>query len=78
MLNTNQCLDKLAAMHINFILCGMLPAGHAPGRNISLISPSHQAGVEDVGPEDEDEGPVEEENIDGHVSLACKHGKSTS
>jgi hypothetical protein len=56
----------------------MLSVGHAPGRNISLILPSHQVGVEDVRPEDEDEGPVEEENIDGHVSLARKCGKSTS
>ena len=78
MLNTNQRLDKLAAMRSDFVSRSMLPAGHAPGRNISLISPSHQAGVEDVGLEDDDEGPVEEENVDGHVSLACKRGKSTS
>jgi len=78
MLNTNQHLDKLAAMCIDFVSHSMLLAGHAPGRNILLISPSHQAGVEDVGPEDEDEGPVEEENVDRHVSLTCKHGKCTS
>jgi hypothetical protein len=75
MLNTNQRLDKLAAMCSDFVTCGMLSAGHAPGRNISLIAPLHQAGMNGVGAEDDDEGPVEEENIDGHVSLACTCGK---
>jgi hypothetical protein len=78
MLNTNQCLDKLAAMHSDFVSCGMLLARHAPGRNISLMLPSHQVGVEDVRPKDEDEGPVEKENINRHISLAHKHGKSAS
>jgi len=41
MLNTNQRLDKLAAMRSDFVACGMLPTGHAPGRNILLILPSH-------------------------------------
>ena len=78
MLNTNQRLDKLAAMRSDFVAHGMLLTGHAPGRNISLILLSHQARIEDVGAEDEDEGPVEEENVDGHVSLARTRGKSTS
>ena len=74
MLNTNQRLDKLAAMRSDFVARGMLPAGHAPGRNVSLIAPLHQAGINDIDAEDDDEGPVEE-NVDGHVSLARTCGK---
>ena len=72
MLNINQRLDKLAAMRSNFVARGMLPAGHTPGRNISLMLGPDRAGICDVntGDDDDDEGPVEEENVDGHVSLA--------
>ena len=79
MLIINQRLDKLAAMHIDFVARGMLLAGHTPGRNVSLILRPYQAGIRGVDDEDDDEGgPVEEENIDGHVSLACTRGKSVS
>jgi hypothetical protein len=77
MLNTNQRLDKLAAMRCDFIARGMLPAGHTPRRNISLIPRPHQAEINDRDAEDNDEGPVEE-NVDGHVSLARTCGKSAS
>jgi len=79
MLNINQCLDKLAAMHSDFVARGMLLAGHTPGRNVSLISRPHQAEICGVEAEDDDEGgPVDEENVDGHVSLACTCGKLIS
>jgi hypothetical protein len=78
MLKTNQRLEKLAAMHSDFVACGMLPAGHAPGRGVSLITRPRQAQVNDVDAQDNDEEPVEEENIEGHVSLARTFGKSIS
>ena len=78
MLKTNQRLDKLAAMRSDFVARGMLPAGHAPGRNVSIIPMPHRAGINSVGAEDDDEGPVEQENVDGHVSLARTCGKFIS
>jgi len=78
MLTINQCLDKLAAICSNFIACGMLPAGHPTVRNVSLILMPHQAEINNIGAEDDDEGPVEEENIDGHISLAHTCGTSIS
>ena len=78
MLTINQRLDKLAAMCGNFIARGMLPAGHPTGRNVSLILGPHQVGINNIDAEDDDEGPVEEENVDGHVSLACTRGTSIS
>ena len=76
MLNTNQRLYKIAAMHSDFVARGMLPAGHAPGRGVSHILAPRQAGINGIDPDDDDEGPVEEENVDGHVSLARTCGKS--
>jgi hypothetical protein len=70
MLNINQCLDKLAIMQSDFVACSMLPAGHNPRRNISLILGPHQARIYGADAEDNDGGPVEEENIDGYVTLA--------
>ena len=78
MLNINQRLDKLAAMRSDFVACGMLPAGHNPGRNISLILGPHQARIRGADAEDDDGGPVEEENVDGHVFLARTCGTSIS
>jgi len=77
MLTINQCLDKLAAMRSDFIACGMLPAGQPTGRNVLLILKPHQAGIDNIDAEDDDEGPVKE-NVDGHVSLACTCGTSIS
>jgi hypothetical protein len=76
MLQTNQRLDKLAAMRSDYIARGMLPAGHIPGRGTSLILGPHQVGTNNAGDDDNDEGPIEEENVDGHVSLASTCGKS--
>ena len=78
MLTINQRLDKLAAMCSDFIAHGMLPAGHPTGRNASLILTPHQAAIDNIGAEDDDEGPVEEKNVDGHVSLAHTRGTSIS
>jgi len=78
MLNTNQHLEKLATIYSDFVACSMLPARNTPGRNVWLILGPCQAGINDIGAEDDDEGPVEKENIDRHVSLACTCGKSIS
>jgi hypothetical protein len=73
MLVINQRLDKLAAMHTDFVARGMLPAGHPPWRNLStdptlkLVTPDNN---------DDDDGAPVEENIMGHVVLARTHGKS--
>jgi hypothetical protein len=63
-------------MRSDYIARGMLPAGNIPGRGTSLILRPHQAGTNNGGDDDSDEGPVEEENVDGHVSLASTCGKS--
>lgn len=76
MLHTIQRLEKLAAMNTDYIARGMLPAGHTPGRGISLILGSHQAGINNMDADDDDGGPIEEENVDGHVSLARTCGES--
>ena len=76
MLKTNQCLDKLAAMRSDFVARGMLPAGNAPGRGVSLFTRPNQARNNDVDAQDDDEGPIDEENVEGHVSLARTCGKS--
>jgi hypothetical protein len=76
MLHTIQRLEKLAAMNINYIARGMLPAGHTPGRGISLVQGPHQVGINNVDADGDDGGPVEEENVEGHVSLARTCGES--
>jgi len=67
MLRTNQCLDKLTAMHCNFVLHGMLPGGHASGRTLSHVLPRSVGGN---GAESDDEGPADEDVILGGVVLA--------
>jgi hypothetical protein len=75
MLVTNQRLDKLAAMRSDFAARGMLPAGRAAGRQISYAhKPSQQA----LDNGEEDSGPVEEQDILGHVILAQTRGMSRS
>ncbi len=71
MLVINQRLDKLAALHSNFIACGMLPSGHAPGRNITCISKSTSN-----HDEDNDAGPAEEAIVLGSMVLAWTRGMS--
>ena len=73
MLHTIQRLEKLAAMRSDYVARGMLPAGHTSGRGISLIL---GAGINNVDADNDDGGPVEEENVGGHVSLARTCGKS--
>ena len=72
MLHTNQRLDKLAAMHSDFVSRGMLPAGYKPGRGLSVIHNSQQSASNGDGDEDDDEGAVEGEPGDvlGNVVLA--------
>lgn len=73
MLLTNQRLDKLAAMRSDFAARGMLPAGHAAGRQIThILKPSQHI----LNNEEDDSGPVEEEDILGHVILAQTRGMS--
>jgi len=73
MLVINQRLDKLAAMHTDFVARGMLPAGHPPWRNLStdptlkLVTPDNN---------DDDDGAPVEENVMGHVVLAHTHARS--
>lgn len=75
MLQVIQRLDKLAAMRIDFAACGMLPAGHAAGRQVShILKPSQQP----TDNEDGDSGPVEEQDINESVVLAQTRGKSFS
>jgi len=76
MLQTNQHLNKLAAMCSDYIARGMLLAEHTPGRGILLILGPNQAGINNIDANDDDGGPVEEENIDGHVFLAYTCGTS--
>ncbi|KAI0295051.1 hypothetical protein B0F90DRAFT_1811552 [Multifurca ochricompacta] len=72
MLMTNQCLDKLSAMHSDFVARGMLPAGHIPPQNISYIyQPNNDTSREDDDESnDENGGAVDEKNVLGHVVLA--------
>jgi len=76
MLQINQQLDKLAAMHSDFAACGMLPRGHASGRQMS-----HILQLSDLVPDGEDgdevdAGAVEGDNMLAHVVLAQTCGTS--
>jgi hypothetical protein len=74
MLVINQRLDKLAAMHTDFVARGMLPAGHPPWRNLSA-DPNLKQVTPDNNDDDDDGAPVEE-NILGNVVLARTRGES--
>ena len=69
MLLINQRLDKLMAMHADFVEHGMLP-----GRDIANSSTlqGHECLRMPTNDEDKDkdEGPVDEDIL-GHVILAC-------
>jgi len=80
MLHTNQWLDKLAAMHSDFISHGMLPAGHRPRGGVSVLLNSQQLAPNEVNGDDDndDEGPVEGKYVLGHVVLARTPSKSNS
>ena len=72
MLVINQQLDKLAAMHTDFIARSILPAGHTPRRNISA-NPNPKQVIPNNN-DDNDDSPVEEDVL-GHVVLAHTCGK---
>ena len=75
MLVINQQLDKLTAMHTDFVAHGMLPVGHPPRRSLSANSNSKQVTPED---DNDDNGGSVEEDVLGHVVLACTRGKPIS
>jgi hypothetical protein len=70
MLQINQRLDKLAMMHSDFVARGMLPGGHASGRNISQILKPMNPGSEHEGGDEEDAWAFEGHDVDAHVVLA--------
>jgi hypothetical protein len=74
MLRVNQWLEKLSTMHIDFVVHGMLPGGHTPGRQIShFLKPSH---LDSEGSGEEDSWAVEGDDVLAHVISAQKHGMS--
>ena len=81
MLQINQRVEKLTAMHVDFVARGMLPAGHAtPGRQISGSHPlktSHLVS-DGEGGDKEDSWAVEGREILAHVVLAQTRGTSAT
>jgi hypothetical protein len=74
MLLTNQHLDKLAAMHVDFTSHRMIRGVDTVGRNIPPPPGNAQALPNGSGDDNNDnKGPVDE-NISGHVVLAQTHG----
>jgi len=70
-----QRLDKLAAMHSDFVQRGMLSGGRAStGRMLHLLNISGRA----ADGEDDDGGPVEGPDVLGHVTLAQTRGRLSS
>jgi hypothetical protein len=78
MLLVNQRLDKLAAMRNDFAARGMIPSGHAAGRQITNLLEHSRRSRRAFDYEAEDNGPVdtEDEVILGHVILAHTRGTS--
>jgi hypothetical protein len=77
MLKINERLDKLAAMRSDFVACGMLPAGHAAGRNVSYMLEAQES-AECVGDDvhkEADGGAIDQEVVLGHVELARSRSK---
>lgn len=79
MLLVNQRLDKLAAMRSDFAARGMIPAGHAAGRQITHIFKNARRPRQAFNYEAEDNEPVDTEDQDilGHVILAHTRGASS-
>lgn len=67
MLLTNQRLDKLAASYNDFVERGMLPARRYPG-----LPDTHA--LPEVAGDDTEGGPVDDERVAGHVTLARTPG----
>lgn len=78
MLHVNQRLDKLAAMRSDFAARGMIPAGHAAGRQITHLFKRSRRPRQAFDYEAEDNEPVDTEDqaILGHVILAHTRGAS--
>jgi hypothetical protein len=76
MLQINQQLDKLAAMHSDFIACKMLPGGHASERQISQILKPSELNPDDEDYDENDAWPVEGHDVLAHVTLAQTQGMS--
>jgi hypothetical protein len=78
MLLINQCLDKLKAMHSDFVFHGMLPAGHIPSSSVSFHPPKNNgppaSGDRNGSNHDNSSGELVDENVLGHVVLA--HSRS--
>lgn len=73
MLLTNQRLDKLAAMHSDFVARGMLLGGRASSRNLSHV---FRPGIIGEDAEANDADPALEEDVLGNVILARTCGMS--
>ena len=73
MLQINQRLDKLDAMCGEFITHGMLPSGHASRQHISHFLKPLVVGLSGEDKEDEEDGPVDGDDVLAHVVLAQTH-----
>jgi len=73
MLHINQQLDKLSAMRSNFIAHGMLLGGHTSRQHMSLFLKPSVVGLGGEDEDNEDDGPVEGDNVLAHVILAQSH-----
>jgi len=76
MLQINQQLDKLAAMHSDFTARGMLPRGHASGRQMSHILQLSDLVPDGEDADEVDAGAIEGDNMLAHVVLAQTCGTS--
>ena len=76
MLQINQRVEKLTAMHVDFIARGMLPGGHTPGRQLSHPLRASHLVSDSEGGDEEDSWAVEGRDIDAHVVLAQTRGMS--
>jgi hypothetical protein len=73
MLLTNQCLDKLAAVHVDFQAQGFLNAPLIPSVNEGLLEATHASIL--CEEDDDDDGGVDGELL-AEVTLARKPSKS--
>jgi len=76
MLRINQQLDKLADMCSDFAACGMLPRGHASGRQMLYVLQCSDLVPDGEGGGEEDVEVVEGDRVLAHVVLAQTHGTS--
>ncbi len=74
MLWINQWLDKLDAMHGEFVTRGMLPSGYASRWHISHFLKPLVVGLSGKDEEDEEDRPVDGNDVLAHVVLAQTRG----